>query len=68
MLHREDPHLYGACFAALMADPLEDGCLRLLAPSRFHADYLRTNHLHRLERVAQACEPGLARVEVVSVG
>ncbi|MDX5351489.1 MAG: hypothetical protein LPJ95_12425 [Paracoccaceae bacterium] len=68
MLHREDPHLYGAWFAALKADPPEDGCLRLMAPSRFHADYLRTNHLHRLERAARACEPGLARVEVVFAG
>ena len=68
MLHREDPHLYGAWFAALQADLPDEGCLRLVAPSRFHADYLRANHLHRLERAAQACEPGLARVEVVSGG
>ena len=68
LLHREDPHLYGAWFAALLSDPPEDGCLRLVAPSRFHADYLRANHLHRLEHAAQACEPHLTRVEVVSGG
>ena len=64
MLHREDPHLYAAWFAALQAEALDDG-LRLLAPSRFHADYLRANHLQRLERAARACD--LARVEVVAL-
>lgn len=67
LLHREDPHLYGAWFAALQAEH-EDGHLRLLAPSRFHADYLRSNHLVRLERAARACAPELARVEVVFAG
>lgn len=64
-LHREDPHLYAAWFAALRAE--HDGdCLRLLAPSRFHADYLRSNHLQRLERSARACATELARIEVVA--
>ncbi|RYI29082.1 MAG: hypothetical protein EON48_05680 [Acetobacteraceae bacterium] len=67
LLHREDPHLYGAWFAALEAEHEADN-LRLIAPSRFHADYLRANHLHRLERAARACAPDLARVEVVHAG
>lgn len=67
LLHREDPHLYGAWFAALQADHGE-GHLRLLAPSRFHADYLRSNHLHRLERAARACDADLVRVEILFGG
>jgi hypothetical protein len=64
-LHREDPNLYGAWFAALKGGISEDGLLTVIAPTRFHADYLRTNHQHRLERAAQACEPEVARVVVV---
>jgi hypothetical protein len=67
MLHREDPYLYAAWFAALQAEHLGD-CLRLLAPTRFHADYLRSNHLQRLERIARACLGSAARVEVLSLG
>lgn len=65
-LHREDPHLYAAWFAALLAEPLADG-LRLVAPSRFHADYLRSNHLQRLERAVGLCAPEVTRVEVVAL-
>jgi len=36
-----------------------------LAPTRFHADYLRTNHLLRLERAAQAAGAGAARIEIL---
>lgn len=67
-LHREDPQLYGAWFAALQAEGPEAGVLTLIAPSRFHADYLRSNHLHRLHRAAIACDAGLSRIEVVAEG
>lgn len=63
-LHREDPHAFGAWFAALSCEGTEDGILRLMAPSRFHADYLRANHLHRLERLARGADPGILRVEI----
>ena len=63
LLHREDPNLYGAWFAALRAEQ-EGDCLRLFAPSRFHADYLRSNHLHRLERAMRVGAPDLLRIEL----
>jgi chromosomal replication initiation ATPase DnaA len=63
-LHREDPQLYGAWFAALQAEPPVAGVLTLIAPTRFHADYLRSNHLHRLQRAAHACDAGLSRIKV----
>ena len=66
MLHREDPNLYSAWFAALQAEPVEAGVLVLAAPSRFHADYLRTNHMTRLERAAMACDAEILRVVVMS--
>lgn len=61
-LHRDDPHLYAAWFAALHAEIDETGALRLTAPTRFHADYLRTNFLHRLERMAVGFDPDIRRV------
>jgi len=64
-LYQEDPNLYGAWFAALKGGGLCDGALQVLAPSRFHADYLRTNFLHRLERVVIACDPQVSRVEIL---
>ena len=63
LLHREDPNLYGAWFAALQAEQ-EGDCLRLFAPSRFHADYLRSNHLHRLERAVRVGAPDFLRIEL----
>jgi hypothetical protein len=64
-LYREDANLYGAWFAALKAEGVYDGALKVLAPSRFHADYLRANFLQRLERVITACDPAVSRVEIV---
>ena len=64
LLHREDPHAYGAWFAALECEAAEAGVLRLLAPSRFHADYLRANHLHRLERLTERLSGVPLRVEI----
>ena len=63
LLHREDPHLYAAWFAPLRAEMREEGKeLHLIAPSRFHSDYLGRNFLDRLQTMARAMEPGLERV------
>jgi len=63
-LHREDPGAYGAWFAALTCAGLEAGVLRLGAPSRFHADYLRANLLLKIERIAQATDAAIQRVQI----
>ncbi len=63
-LHREDPHSFGAWFAALQCDETEEGILRLSAPSRFHADYLRDKYLVRLQRLAETVDPAIRRVEI----
>jgi hypothetical protein len=64
-LHREDPALYGAWFAALQVEPSEEGTLTLLAPTRFYADYLTSNLMLRLERAAREAGGGGARIEIV---
>jgi hypothetical protein len=64
LLYREDPNLYGAWFAALVADPVADGALVLNAPTRFHAAFIQGNHLLRLAKLATAMDPAIQRVEV----
>lgn len=64
-LYREEPNLYGAWFAALKAGPVRESVLQVVAPSRFHADYLRANLLPRLERAVAACDPEILRIEIV---
>lgn len=64
LLHRDDPHLYAAWFAALTAEHTDE-CLHLMAPSRFHADYLRGNHLQRLERAVRSFAPEISRIEIL---
>lgn len=58
-LQAEDASIYRAWFAGLEARAQEDElCLR--APSTFHATYLRTHLLARLEAAAAAEAPGIA--------
>lgn len=52
-LMAEDPALYGAWFAALRPAPERDGVFHLIAPSRFHATFVTTHHLARLQRALQ---------------
>lgn len=63
LLHREDPHLYGAWFAALTPEAAGAEEIVLRAPTRFHADYLRSNLLLRLEGAARSA--GAAGVRIV---
>lgn len=67
-LHRQDPHLFQAWFAPLVARAPQEGVLCLSAPSRFHATYLATNHAERILALARAIDPGLRRVEIGAEG
>ncbi|WP_235962660.1 hypothetical protein [Jannaschia marina] len=49
----EDPGLYQAWVAPLICVEERDDVLRLRAPSRFHASFLRTHHLSRLAALAR---------------
>lgn len=60
----EDPATFEAWFANLKQGTVEEGCLELLSPSRFHATYLRTHLLSRLQTVARRVDPGIAVVRI----
>ncbi|MFC2970468.1 DnaA N-terminal domain-containing protein [Acidimangrovimonas pyrenivorans] len=63
-LHGEDAALYGAWFGPLQEAGVEDGCLILLAPSRFHASYVQTHLAARLVAAVQRLDPSLRDVRV----
>lgn len=67
-LQSEDPALFDAWFATLTEcggeDALRQGVLHLMAPSRFHATYLRTHLLARLEVAARRCDPSIRAVRI----
>ena len=67
-LRAEDPALARAWFEPLSEGPRSQGCLALVAPGAFHADYVRTHHLGRIA-AALAQEAGAAmRVTVQAAG
>lgn len=65
-LHREDANSYGIWFATLGCEGVEAGVLRLGAPTRFHADYLRANLIHKLERAARSIDAEITRIEIAA--
>ncbi|MEJ1998175.1 MAG: DnaA N-terminal domain-containing protein [Maritimibacter sp.] len=48
LLRDQDPAVYSAWLAPLVPLDCESGILTLRAPTRFHADYVRTHHLTRI--------------------
>lgn len=63
-LRDEDPALFDAWFAPLSAGEGQGGVLHLVAPSRFHATYVRTHLLARLQMAARRSDPTLGEVRV----
>lgn len=63
-LQAENPALYLAWFAKLTAEAGEDGVLRLTAPTRFHADFVKTHYLDRVRALASNLSPGEVSVEI----
>ena len=64
-LAQQDASVYNAWFACLTArDAGQGGCLRLTAPSRFHADYVRTHFHARVLAAVVAENPGIVDIEV----
>lgn len=64
MLLAQNPGLYAAWFAGLVAEPEADHVLRLRAPSRFHASFIATHHLAQLSAMIRAADPTVLTVEV----
>ncbi|TJZ91953.1 hypothetical protein FA743_09030 [Paracoccus gahaiensis] len=63
-LQAEDPALFEAWFAGLVETGQGAGVLHLAAPSRFHATYVRTHLLGRLQMAARRADAGLQAVRV----
>lgn len=64
----EDPVMFDAWFAPLVELAEEAGqgtaTLNLAAPSRFHATYVRTHLLARLQMAARRCDPSVQSVRI----
>lgn len=63
-LAEEDRALFDAWFAGLADGGREGDCLTLIAPTRFHATYVRTNLLARLTIAVSRSDAGISRVRV----
>ncbi len=67
LLIAEDPATYEAWFAGLRQGDCGAGCLELLAPTRFHATYLRTHFLGRLQIAARRVDPSISVIRISTV-
>lgn len=65
-LAEEDRTLFESWFAALSEAAVEDGCLTLLAPSRFHASYVQTHLAERLATAVRRSDGTVQRVRVIA--
>ncbi len=63
-LHGQDPAVYGAWFEALHEAGQSEGRLNLIAPTRFHATYVKTHLKNRLLAVARRFDPTLSDIDI----
>lgn len=63
-LKAQDAKIYNAWFARLEAVALDEGVLKLLAPTRFVADYIKTHYMTRLTTAALAEDRSVAAIEL----
>ncbi|MFC3168052.1 MULTISPECIES: DnaA N-terminal domain-containing protein [Paracoccus] len=63
-LASEDRALFDAWFACLADGGVEDGCLVLIAPSRFHAAYLRTHLIDRLRVAVRRADGRIGQIRI----
>lgn len=64
LLKAEDAAGYGVWFAPIIDGGREHGQLELIAPSRFHAAYVRTHLLDRLRIAVRRIDPSVADVKL----
>lgn len=65
-LAEEDRTLFDSWFASMSEAGVEDGCLTLLAPSRFHATYVQTHLAERMRTAIRRCDGTVQRIRVIS--
>lgn len=63
-LHAEDAALFAAWFQGLTDAGAAEGCLQLIAPTRFQASYIQTHLQSRLLRAVQCADPSIRGVTV----
>ncbi|WBU55226.1 hypothetical protein [Paracoccus sp. SCSIO 75233] len=68
LLAAEDQAVFDAWIAGLGDGGISDGRLTLVAPTGFHASYVRTHLMRRIEIVARRVEPGLHSISVETAG
>ena len=64
LLYETEPTTFGAWFVQLQEVGVEEGCLTLLAPSRFHATYVETHLKERLNGAVRRVDPSIHQVRV----
>ena len=64
-LHGDDLASYGAWFHTLTEAGVEEGCMTLAAPSRFHARYVETHLKDRLLSALRVTDPSLRDVRII---
>lgn len=62
----EDRVLYESWFAAMSEAGAEDGCLILVAPTRFHANYVQTHLSERMRNAVRRCDGSILRIRIIS--
>lgn len=65
-LAAEDRTLFDSWFASMSEAGREEGCLTLLAPSRFHATYVQTHLSERLRVAVRRCDGTILRIRVIA--
>ncbi|MDV4146488.1 MULTISPECIES: DnaA N-terminal domain-containing protein [Shimia] len=63
-LHQIDPAVYGAWFHGLSEAGVGAGRLHLMAPSRFHASYVKTHLMSRVLAVVRRIDPSIHDVVI----
>lgn len=65
-LAAEDPPTFDAWLAGLRDAGLDQGVITLLAPTKFHATYVRTHFLSRIALILRRLDGDVTRVQIVA--
>lgn len=65
-LAAEDRTLFDSWFASMSEAGIEDGCLTLLAPTRFHATYVQTHLSERMRVAVRRCDGTIQRIRIIA--
>ncbi|PZQ96078.1 MAG: hypothetical protein DI533_16640 [Cereibacter sphaeroides] len=66
LLHAENGAQYHSWFKQLVPEVIEDRHLRLVAPTRFHADFVATHYIGQIRTLLHAMATHIETLEIVS--